>query len=478
MFKQALWDFVGRFINYFVTFAVAVALTRLLSPEEFGVFSIVMAIVLFSNVFLDFGFRVALIQAKEINQNQLSTVFFLNLFVSISIFAIITLSSSLIEAFYGKENIAKLLIVMSTLFIINALTLIPNTLLSREMRFKPLSIVNTIAAVIAGSVGIYLALAGFQIWALIFQNLLTSIIMLIGLSVSAGWKPSLTFSLNSVKPLWKMSSTMFFLTVLDNFYTRLDVFIIGRFFNLSTLGFYNRAQQIDGLVRNFSVGTLMSVVLPFFSRIQDDTQLLKKYYERSINLVLFIAFFLSGFLFLSSLDIVIILFTEKWAQVASYFQIIAITSFVYPISAVMVNVIIARGSSKEFIKLEILKRLVLTPGYLFIIYVNIYAFLIVQIFLNFINLNLNAHFIEKEIGVSKLQNLKFISKYAGVAAVSGIFSFFISYKFAGNHYLHLAVIGVSFSAFYVIVSYYFKLAGLLDVFNKIKELLENRVNKK
>jgi len=475
MFRQALWDFVGRFINYFITFAVGIILARLLSPEEFGIFGIVMAIVLFSNVFLDFGFRVALIQAKEINQIQLSTIFFLNLIVSLCIFAVIAISSSSIEAFYGKENIAKPIVVMSTLFIINALMLIPNALLNRAMRFKPISITNTISSIAAGSVGVFLAYSGFKIWALIFQNLLATTFLLIGLFIIEKWKPSLTFSLDAIKPLWKLSSTVFFLTILDSIYTRLDVFIIGKLFNFTTLGFYNRAQSVDGLVRNFSVGTLVSVVLPFFSKIQDDKEALKIYYERSINLVLFISLFLSGFLFLSSLDIIIILFTEKWATVASYFKIIAITSFIYPVSAVMINIIVARGNSKEFIKLEIFKKLVLTPGYLFIFFGGIYEFLIALGFLNFINVNINAHFIEKEIGVTTLQNLKFILKYAGVAVISGIFSYLISYNFSNNHYLHLFITFAAFTIPYVTISYYLKLTGILEIFNKIRELsLQNK----
>lgn len=470
MFKQALWDFVGRFINYFVTFAVGIVLTRLLSPEEFGIFGIVMAIVLFSNVFLDFGFRIALIQAKEINQTQLSTVFFINLVVSFCIFVFITVSSTSIGAFYGNEDLAKPIVVMSTLFIINALMLVPNALLNRAMRFKPISIANTISSIAAGGIGVFLAYSGFKIWALIFQNLLATTFLLIGLFIIEKWKPSLTFSLNSVKPLWKLSSTVFFLTILDSIYTRLDVFIIGKLFNFTTLGFYNRAQSVDGLVRNLSVGTLMSVVLPFFSKIQDDEEALKIYYERSINLVLFISLFLSGFLFLSSLDIIVILFTEKWATVASYFKIIAITSFIYPVSAVMVNIIVARGNSKEFIKLEVFKKLILTPVYLFIFFGGVYEFLIALGFVNFINVNVNAHFVEKEIGVTKLQILKFIIKYAGVAVISGIFSYLISYNFSDNHYLHLFITFTAFIIPYVTISYYLKLTGLLEIFSKIREL--------
>lgn len=474
MFRQALWDFIGRFVNYFVTFIVGIVLTRLLSPEEFGIFGIVMAIVLFSNVFLDFGFRIALIQAKEINQTQLSTVFFINLTVSFCIFAIITFSSSSIGEFYGNENLAKPIVVMSGLFIINALTLIPNILLSKEMRFKPISITNTIASVISGIIGISLAYCGFKVWALIIQNLTTSILLLIGLCLYSKWKPSLTFNLNTVKPLWKLSSTVFSLTILENFYNRLDVFIVGRFFDFSTLGFYNRAQSVDGLVRNFSVGTLMSVVLPFFSKIQDDKEKLKNYFERSINLVLFIAFFLSGILFLGSLDIIIILFTQKWEVVASYFRIIAITSFVYPASAIMVNIIVARGNSKEFIRLEILKKIVLTPSYLFIIFGTIYQFLIAQGLIYFVIFNLNAHFVEREIGVSKLQNLTFVFKYASLTIISGACSFLICQNFSDRYFLHLLLTFITFTTPYVTISYYLKLAGLLEVSSKIRELLHQR----
>ncbi|MBK8301201.1 MAG: oligosaccharide flippase family protein [Chitinophagaceae bacterium] len=153
--------------------------------------------------------------------------------------------------------------------------------------------------------------------------------------------------------LLNLSISLFFSALLDTIFTRLDVFIIGKIFSSATLGFYTRAQSMDGVVRQISSTSIVSVLFPYLSKVQSDTEKVRELYHRYLHILSFVAFFLCGILYLTADSIFIILFTEKWIEAAILFKIITIAGFVYPISALMVSILSSRGNSVAYLKAEI-----------------------------------------------------------------------------------------------------------------------------
>ncbi|HEY8558975.1 MAG TPA: lipopolysaccharide biosynthesis protein [Pyrinomonadaceae bacterium] len=476
VFNLALWDLFSRFANYFVTFFISIFLARILNPSEYGVFGIVLSVIAFSSIFLDFGFRSALIQAEEISQKQLSTVFFINLLLGGLLTTTLVFSSSYIERFYEIEHLALYLSGISLIFILNGLLIVPSALLQRELRIRQTSTINLAAAALSGVVAVVLALYDFKVWSLIVSQLSGVVFILTGYFIVLRWRPSFELSLDSVKPLWSFGSKMFYSGMLDGFFTRLDVFIIAKLFDVVTLGFYNRAQSLDQMVRMFSASTIVSVMFPVFSKHQSDVPKLIDYYERALHLISFAAFAVIGSLMLTATDIVVIMFTEKWLPVANYFRFMVFIGFIYPLSALMVNLISARGNSKGFLKLEIYKKILLVPAYLTFFAGGIYTFLAALGVVYIISLGLNMYYVKKEISVPLGAQIFAVSKYLSFAGVAFTGAFLLTNSLVNKFYLHIFVSCAVFQIIYLFINFIFYTPGFTEVADRVRFFINDKRN--
>lgn len=465
----AIWDFSGRLANFAVLFVVNLLLTRLLMPTQFGAFAIVIAIISFSSIFIDLGFRSAIIQSQEITQQQLSTVFFLNLAIGLTLFAGFYLLSGFIERFYGIDGLADYIKITSGIFILNSLSLVPGGLMQKRLYLKSLSIVTTIAAVISGVVAVYLALTGWGVWALVSQQLISAGVTCIFLFIFSGWWPRLQFSLASIDQLLRYGIRLFFAGLFETIFTRLDIFIIGKLFPIENLGFYNRAQSLDNLIKNFASGTTTSIAFPIIARMSQQDEQVRNFYIRCLNIISFLSFLLIGNLFLTCFDIVVILYTEKWIDVGYYFRIMVLVGFVYPVSSVMVSLIAARGNSGGFLKLEILKKAVLFPAYLSFFFGGVMVFLVVLSLLMLVALCINAEFVRREIGISFGEQIWTIFRYAPPGLAAGLGGYFAGF-FIQNVFGHLLVVTIVFLTIYLALCYKFKLPGVVDVAGRLRSL--------
>jgi O-antigen/teichoic acid export membrane protein len=472
---MAMWDFAGRIANLGVTFVIGVVLTRLLSPAEFGTFAIVLSIVSFSALFVDLGFRQAIVQARDISRQQLSTIFYLNVLVALMLIAISWLLAGYVERFYQLENLRFYIAGASLLFLINAAALVSSALVQKRLEFKKLSIINTVAAIVSGVVAIALALSGYQVWALVIQQILSATVILAGVTVATRWLPDLRLSLSSVKELWSYGSRLFASAFADTLFSRMDVFIIGKLFPIQTLGYYNRGQSLDLLVRNFSASTTTSVAFPVIAAMKEDYAATRKFYGRCLNLIAFLSFLLIGVLFLTCIDIVVILFTERWETAGYYFRIMALTGFVYPLSALMVNLLAARGKSGAFLKLELIKKAMLFPAYLSFLFGGVYVFLITLGVAYLAALVANALFVSKEISITVTEQFFEIFKYAllGAPAAAAVF---LAGSYFDNVYIHFLFCSVSYTVIYTLLCFKLNLSGFREIFDRALTFYNDKRN--
>ena len=472
--RVAAWDFAGRFANYFVLFGISVILTRILSPAEFGAAAIVLSVIGLSAVFVDLGFRSAIIQSKELSQQQLSTVFYLNVSIALVLIGIFYAASGYIERLYEIQGLANYIVAASSLFGINALGLIPGSLLQKELQLKAISIINTTAALVSGISAVFLAYSGYKVWALIIPQIISAGVILVGYFYRSHWFPILTFRVSSIAELWRYGSRLFAAGVSDTIFTRLDVFIIGKLFPLQTLGFYNRAQGLDSLVKTFSSSTTSSVAFPVIAKMADDPIRIRTFYIRCLNVISFMAFFGIGILFLTCFDIVVTLYTETWRDVGYYFQIMALTAFVYPASALMVNLIAARGNGAAYFRLEITKKFILFPIYFTFLIGGVYMFLVALGVGSIIVLLLNAHFVDKEIQITLSRQLLAIFKYGAVMIIAAMAGYLASIKF-DNLILHFLAASFSFSTIYLFFCYIFKFSGFFEISDRLHSYIASRL---
>ena len=478
MFKLVIWDFLGKISNQIIAFGVSVILTRLLLPAEFGIIGIALALVSFSAIFYDFGLKASIIQADAISQKQLSTIFFLNLLGGVILFLLCFSFSGLIERFYKINGLANVIIAVGLLLIINATASLPIGLLSRKLQFKKIAFVNLTGAFAGGIVAVIMAYHGWGVWSLIANTLINAVIVLIGVFFISAWKPSLIFDLKSVKPLWNFGSTVFGIEILESVFSRIDVFLIGKVFQATTLGFYTRAQSLDNMVKQFSSGSLIAVVLPYFSRIKEDKQALNAYYQQSLHLIAMASLFFTGLLYVTSIDLFTLLFTNKWSFSGELFQIIALAGFAYPVSALMVNVILALGKTKLIVRLEVLKKIVLLPVFLFGLFGSIKFFLYGLVGAYWLIVLLNSFFVSKVVNTSFKKQVNVVALYIGIAFTSVALTAFLTHFFLFHSFINMGIKGAIFLSLYILFNYLFKTTGSLMLLQKIEHLRKKRTQLK
>jgi teichuronic acid exporter len=420
--KNIIWDYFNRFGNTVFSLVTSTILARLLTPADFGLVGIAMAVNAIAGIFLNFGFVSAIIQAKELDNKNLSTVFFLNTGVAVAIYFLIFFFSNPIASFYKIDALSRILKVTSLAFIINGFNLVPVALMSREMRFKQIAVISLFASIISGSIGIIMALSGYGVWSIIVQQLTGYIVIMVSNFLVTKWFPILYFKLQSIKGMLKFGVYMFLSGMLDSIYTRIDIFLIAKVFSPVSLGLYTRAQSLDTTVRMLSSSSLLNVLFPTFAKIRDDKARLTLLYYQYFELISFLFCCVGGIFYIVSYQLFHVLFGNQWNVSAQYFQILVIVGFAYPLSSLSLSVVEARGNSRNFFVVEVIKKCLFLPTYFIAYYYGIVSFLLSYVVACFIGTFINVRFVKYELPINVWQTVLVLSRYFFTAAciISGI----------------------------------------------------------
>jgi teichuronic acid exporter len=410
LFKNILWDYLGRFSLLFTTLAVMGVLSRILTPAEYGAVGIVTAISGLASVFLEFGLTSAIIQQRETEEEQLSTIFYAVLGGSALIYGLIFWGAPLIAEFYAVPALTALLRVSGLSFIVNACNLVPNALIVKQMRFREQSLRNVAVTATVGAAAIGLAHMGWGMWALVLQALLSPLfLLLINLRLTR-WLPSRSFRLASIEAMFHYSKFLFLSSVLDAVYTRLDALLIGKAMTMQSVGFFSRAKGMETMVQGVTTSSLNAVMFPFFSKMQDDEAQMAGVFHRFFGIICGVLFLFTGLAYLNAPWAFDLLFGSQWAISAHYYRIIALAAFAYPLSALMLSVISARGNSKDFFKAEVCKKLAYTPPFFFIFWsieAYLYAWLVSVVVAFFVNL----YFLQRSLPVRLWTYARTVAQY-------------------------------------------------------------------
>ena len=223
--SSILWSLVQRFGVMIISFCANLVLARLLTPDDYGVIGMLLIFISVSNTFIDGGFGAALIQKKEPTQEDYSTIFFWNIFISVILTSILYISSPLISEFYRLPLLSDVLKVMGTVLVINAFSVVQTNILQKKFEFKKLATINIIANIAASILAIVLALRGFGVWSLVFRYLSCSLVISIILWITTKWKPMLTFKFKSFRTLGKFGGMVLLANLVETIYTNRACFL-------------------------------------------------------------------------------------------------------------------------------------------------------------------------------------------------------------------------------------------------------------
>lgn len=352
------WRFAERCGAQGVGFIVSICLARLLNPSDYGLIAIVSIFTTILDVFIDSGMGGALIQKKDADDIDFSSVFYFNILFCIVLYAGLFFAAPIIASFYNSNALIKLIRVMGLTLIISGVKNVQQAYVSRTMQFKRFFYSTLGGTIFAAILGITLAYHGYGVWALVIQSLANSAIDTIVLWVTVKWRPKAKFSFLRLKGLLSYGWKLLVSSLLDTVYNNIRQLLIGVVYTSEDLAFYNKGNQFPNLVIKNINTSIDTVLLPAMSNEQDNPNRVKLMTRKSIKMSTYvIAPLMMGLCFVAT-PLIRLILTEKWLPCVPYMEIFCITFMFYPIHTANLNAIKAMGRSDLFLKLEIIKKIV------------------------------------------------------------------------------------------------------------------------
>ncbi len=391
------WTLIQQFITQSIGFVVSIILARLLLPAEFGLIAMLGIFMGLGTALINSGLTQSLIRTQDADEEDFSTVFFFNLIGSLLIYGIIFVMAPFIAAFYNQNLLTSIIRVYSVTFIINAFSAIQTTRLNKKMDFKTQMKVSIPSLIIGSTVGITMALIGYGVWSLVWSAIIQALAATIQLWYWSKWKPVWVFNWAKFNHHFHYGVKLMFSSILDIIFTNAYTIIIGKFFAPAQVGFYNRADTLQML----PVGNISSIItkvsFPLFASIHNDDVRLKSVYKRIMQMVIFLVAPTLVLMAVLAEPLFRLLFTEKWLPAVPYFQILCVNGILYPIHGYNLQILNVKGRSDLFLKLEIIKKIliavVILISFRFAIYGLLYGSVITSILCFFINTHYSGKFL-------------------------------------------------------------------------------------
>lgn len=353
--SSLLWKLLERGGVQGIQFIVTIVLARILLPKDFGLIVLIMIFISVAGIFVQSGFNTALIQKKDADDVDFSSVFYVSLIVSLLLYIVLFFSAPFLATFFDQPEFVFILRILSLTLFFGAINTVQLAIISRNMQFKRLFISSFGAVITSGIIGIVMAYDSFGIWALVGQQITNQLMITIILWFTVRWRPQFIFSVTRIKSLFSFGWKLLVSALLNTLTTNLQSLLVGKVFSPAILGFFNRGEQFPTLIINNIDGSIQSVLLPTLVSHQNDRQKVKEIMRRSIVTSSFIIFPIMVGLAVIAEPLIKLLLTDKWLPAVPIMQIFCASYALWPIHTANLQVMNALGRSDLFLKLEIIK---------------------------------------------------------------------------------------------------------------------------
>ena len=421
------WKAFERLFLQIVNAATPMVLARLLMPEDFGTVAILSVFITIASTFVNNGITNSIIQKKDSDIIDCSTVFYTQLSISVLCYILLFFVAPLISLYYDNADLTPLLRVMSLSLIIGSLGSMQTTTMKKNMDFSKSFIINGVATVVYGVVGIGMAYSGYGVWSLVVAKLANSISLSLIAIIVIRWKPILAFSFKRLKSLfsysWKLTVGWIVGTIHQDIYT----LIIGKYFNTVTLGYYNRAGSFPHIITKTVTEVVDGVMFPALSKIQDDKRKLKEVTRDLISVNAFVLFPVFLGLAAISKNLVLLVLTQKWLPIVPMMQIMCITYSLNSLNNSNMQVFNSMGRSDLFMKFELIKRTLSILLLLFFARISIFAVISILLLMAISSNFMNAYQNNKLLGYKFGQMFSDITPSFVMALIMAIVVWFVGY---------------------------------------------------
>lgn len=462
-----IWKLFEKIGAQLVAMIIQIVLARLLLPSDYGIIGYLTLFMNIMDVFLRQGFTTALIQKKDADEIDYSTVFIANVILSIVLYFIMFMIAPLVALYYSEPKLINIMRVLSLNVVIGSLSTVHNAVMTKKLEFKKSFMRGLANTITYGVVGITLAMVNFGVWSLVFGKLAGAFVGGVVLWITVKWKPERKFSFSRLKGLFKFSSRVLGTDLLETFFHNIHALIIGRIYTSSDLGFYQRGQNIPQTVMTSIDGSMTEVMYPTFSLLQNDKIKLKSALQRSMKLSMFVCMPILVGLCVTAEPLTLILLTDKWLPSIPYMRVMCIVTMFWPLAA-RLHALKALGKSQLTLRISLINNSIYLIVTILLARFGPIYIMISSVITNTIGVFITSYFVKKHINYSLIELIQDIGKSVGLSVFMGGIVYLFTYLSFAKWIILLIqiIIGI---IIYVLGSIVLKIDSFYYILDLIKE---------
>ncbi|HMT53753.1 MAG TPA: lipopolysaccharide biosynthesis protein [Saprospiraceae bacterium] len=421
MKKYLFWSFSNQFWVIIIQFLTTMYLMRQIDPKDFGIFAVCMSVVSLCNVFLDSGISTSIIRSGLIYDNEYSTIFFYNIFSGSFVASILYFMSSFVASYFDVLIMSTIIKLLCLIIIFRSISIVPESKIYKDLEIKKSSLASITSVLIGSGVAIILAFYNYKIYALVSLVLIQQLTYLFIIFYSTHWIPKLYFNIKLLKIHlnfgWKLSLAGILNSISNEIYN----LVIGKHYAISDVAYFNRADYLSKYPLNNIIQPISKIMLPHLAQYQHDNAKLRSEFKDLLQMATFIVYPILTFMIIFSEELLVVLFTDIWRPAASYLMFMCIAGFFYPIHALNLVILKVLGHSDIYLKLDIVKKILLLILILATYKLSIFALLYAYVSISFISIFINTYFTKRLINYGISQQFCDIFKILFVSILVGIF---------------------------------------------------------
>lgn len=422
-----VWTAVQKYSTMIIGFISGIILARLLEPEDYGAIGMLAIFMSLAEVFIDAGFGSALIQKKEPTQTDYSTVFYFNIVMSLVLYLVLFFSAPAIARFFRMPILTDVLRVQGLVLFIYAFNIIQRNQIRKKLRFKKLSTITIITAIVSLIVTVIMAYKGCGVWSLVVQNILGALVPCVFFWVTTNWRPSWEYSWKSFKELFGFGSFMFLTSIFTTFSQRITGLLVGRWYDPTTMGYYSKASTTSKQMTLSVSGVMIQTTYPLYASVQDDKERLINMVKRITSTLAYISVPILCLLIVVAKPLFVLLYSDRWLASVPYFQMLCVGGIAGCLLSVNQQTIAAIGKSKVFFIWTIIKEGVgIALQVIGLIVWGMWGLLAGKVISSWFSYFVNISLVSKYVGYKNYQQLKDLLPVFLVSGIAMAISYLVS----------------------------------------------------
>ena len=417
-----IWKFAERVSAQLISFVVSIILARILEPSHYGVVTMVTVFMTLANTLVSEGFGSALIQKKDAKAVDYSTVLYFNLAFSLVLYLLLYFSAPLIADFFGEgyQELVPVLRILGVTIFTSGISSVQQAYVSKKMIFRKFFAATIVGTILSGVVGIYMAYAGFGVWALVVQNIVGSITGVVVLAISLKKRPVRAFSFLSLKSMVGYGSRVLATGMIISVYQEIRTVLIGKVYTSSDLAYYNKGRSFPNLIVVNINASLSAVLFPKIANVQDNIEEVRTTLKRSLRLGSYIMFPLMVGMLCVSDNFVRLVLTEKWLPCVPMLQVFCLIYLFQPMHTANVQAIKGIGRSDICLRLEIIKKILELLSLILVVRISVNAIAVSMAVLTTLFTAINAYPNKKLFGYGFKDQVRDLLGALGMSVLMGV----------------------------------------------------------